>query len=152
MRHSHFLRHLFRDSALTALLVVLGHASAYAQSPAPAPLPSTVIPPIVLQGCSQKVKAKHASVFATGAVLSGSATGERVIGFDVSFVNTTAKVAKIVMIRIGDTAFTKIGSFAPDKVIAWRLDARPGDCMVTAVRFEDGSEWSAPPPLSSQNP
>jgi len=140
-------RRLCQDGVLAALLMALRPSTAYAQS-APSPPPASVIPPIVLQGCSQKVKPKHAAVFANGTVLSGGATGERVIGFDVSFVNTTAKVAKIVMIRIGDTEFTKIGSFAPDKVIAWRLAARPGDCMVTAVRFDDGSEWSAPPPPS----
>jgi hypothetical protein len=140
-------RRLCQDGVLAALLMALGPPAAYAQS-APSPPSASVIPPIVLQGCSQKVKPKHAAVFANGTVLSGGATGERVIGFDVSFVNTTAKVAKIVMIRIGDTEFTKIGSFAPDKVIAWRLAARPGDCMVTAVRFDDGSEWSAPSPPS----
>jgi len=119
-------RRLCQDGVLAALLMALRPSTAYAQS-APSPPPASVIPPIVLQGCSQKVKPKHAAVFANGTVLSGGATGERVIGFDVSFVNTTAKVAKM---------------------IAWRLAARPGDCMVTAVRFDDGSEWSAPPPPS----
>lgn len=75
--------------------------------------------------------------------------GSKVVGFDVSFVNTTEKVAKVVLIQIGDTTFAKTGTFSPNVVIAWRIAAIPGPCSVKAVRFDDGSEWAAP---QSQNP
>jgi hypothetical protein len=113
----------------------------HAQSAPTASAPSA-IPPIVLQGCAEKVKAKHASLFASATGLAAKSKGDQVVGFDVSFVNTTSKVAKIVMIRIGETEFTKIGKFSPDAVIAWRIAAKPGACSVRAVRFEDGSEWA----------
>jgi hypothetical protein len=128
-------------SAILGAAVVFVSGVADAQTTSP----PSVIPPIVLQGCGEKVKPHHAHLFANNSVLSGSETGDKVVGFDLSFVNTTNKVAKIVMVRIGDTDFTKIGQFSPDAVIAWRVAARPGACEVRAVRFEDGTEWSLPP-------
>lgn len=124
------------------VLPMVAFASLTAQAPTYAP--TSVIPPIVLQGCAEKVKAKHASIFANNSTLSGAARGDQVVGFDVSFVNTTTKAAKIVVIRIGATDFTKIGTFSPGAVIAWRIAARPGECKVLAVRFDDGTEWAAP--------
>ena len=108
------------------------------------PIPTeSVIPPIVLQGCAEKVKAGRKSIYASRTFASGSAVGAQTVGFDLSFVNTTQKVAKIVMIRIGGTDFTKIGKFSPEAVVAWRIAAPEGACEVRAVRFEDGTEWSA---------
>jgi hypothetical protein len=102
----------------------------------------SVIPPIVLQGCAEKVKAHHGRLYANRHFLSGSETGDQVVGFDLSFVNTSPKIARIVIVRVGGTDFTKIGTFSPDAVIAWRIAAPPGSCEVKAVRFEDGTEWS----------
>lgn len=131
--------------AATLVLACIFPCAAHAQSPAAAsPAPDSIIPPIVLQGCAAKVKAKHAYIYANGSFLSGASRGEQVVGFDVSFVNTTTKVAKLVMIRIGETDFVKIGTFAPGAVIAWRIAAHEGDCSVRAARFDDGSEWTAP--------
>ncbi len=130
--------------ATTAILLSFLPYEAHAQSAvAASPAPDSVIPPIVLQGCAAKVKAKHAYIYANGSILSGGSRGDQVVGFDVSFVNTTTKVAKLVIIRIGETDFAKIGTFAPGAVIAWRIAAREGDCSVRAARFDDGSEWAA---------
>lgn len=133
-----------------AALLIVAACALSGQAPAPAPAPTSAIPPIALQGCAQKVKAKHAHIFANSnantTTVSGSSRGDQVVGFDISFVNTTEKTAKIVVIRIGATDFTKIGQFSPDAVIAWRIAARPGDCYVRAVRFVDGTEWTAPEP------
>jgi hypothetical protein len=103
---------------------------------------AAVFPPIVLQGCDSKVIAKHARLNATEVGVSASEKGDQNVGFDVSFVNTSAKVAKLVMIRIGDTDFAKVGTFSPDAVISWRIAAPPGACSVRGVRFADDSEWS----------
>lgn len=113
--------------------------------------PHAVIPPVVLQGCAQKVKPRHGHIYADRHHLYGNETGKRVVGFDLSFVNTSQQVAKVVMIRIGDTDFAKVGKFSPDAVIAWRLAARPGACEVRAVRFDDGTEWSAPTPQTTSS-
>ena len=109
----------------------------------------SVIPPIVLQGCAEKVKAHHGRLYANRRFLSGSETGDQVVGFDLSFVNTSPKVARIVIVRVGGTDFTKIGTFSPDAVIAWRIAAPPGGCQVKADRFEDGTEWSYAAPSSA---
>jgi hypothetical protein len=137
---------LFSGIALALAVISIPRAFAGAQSPAPsASNAASVIPPIVLQGCSQKIRAKHSSIFANAAGLSGASHGDQILGFDLSFVNTTSKTAKIVMIRIGDTEFAKVGTFSPGAVIAWRISAHAGDCSIRAVRFDDGTEWSAPP-------
>jgi hypothetical protein len=127
-------------------------ATLAAQAPVPASTSTSAIPPIALQGCAEKVKAKHASIYANSSTLSGNSRGDQVVGFDVSFVNTTTKTAKIVVIRIGLTDFTKIGTFSPGAVIAWRIAAHPGACSVRAARFEDGSEWTAPASDSTPTP
>lgn len=133
-------------------LPIIALAALTAQTPSPAPTPTSAIPPIVLQGCAEKMKAKRASIFASGSTVSGNARGDQVVGFDVSFVNTTARIAKIVVIQVGATDFTKIGTFSPGVVIAWRFAARPGECTVRTVRFDDGSEWTAPVSLSTPSP
>jgi hypothetical protein len=146
MRSDCPLGRLFRDSALTTLLVILGHAAAYAQSPAPAPLPLSVIPPIVLQGCAQKRTGNGSVVFPFRS------------SFDLSFVNLTSKTAKVVMVRIGGTDFAKVGTFGPGSTTAWKIDAKSfgtfdaQNCSIQAIRFDDGSEWSAPAPPPSPIP
>jgi hypothetical protein len=147
MRQSYFLRRLCRNSALAAFLVLLGHAAAYAQSPAPAPLPSSVIPPIVLQGCAQKRTGNGSAVFPYRS------------SFDLSFVNLTTKTAKVVMVRVGGTDFAKVGTFGPGSTTAWKIDAKSfgtfeaQNCSIQAIRFDDGSEWSAPVvPTVTQSP
>lgn len=100
-----------------------------------------MIPPIVLQGCAPKVAPSRISINQYG----GYAVGAHVRGFDLSFVNTTNKVVKLVMIRIGGTDFAELGTFSPGVVIAKRIAAHEeGECLVTAVRFEDGTEWAQP--------
>jgi hypothetical protein len=143
------------SAALAAALLTAGNDRAGADTQPP-PAASSVIPPIVLQGCAEKIKAKRATLFANSQSVAAASRGVQSLGFDVSFVNTTTKIAKIVVIRIGDTDFTKIGKFSPDAVIAWRVAAHAGDCSVRAVRFDDGSEWAAPPdsvsaPVTSSN-
>jgi len=55
------------------------------------------------------------------------------------------------MVRIGGSDFVKTGEFTPNAVISWRIDAASfgtfdaQNCAIKAVRFVDGSEWSAPP-------
>lgn len=105
---------------------------------------ASAIPPIILQGCAQKVRARHGFLSATGGGIFGAARGDQVVGFDVSFVNTTQKVATVIVVRIGDTEFAKTGTFSPGVTIAWRLAAAPGACSIRAVRFQDGTEWTAP--------
>lgn len=115
----------------------------------------SAIPPVVLQGCAEKVRPAAARLYSNGSTLSGGAVGARTVGFDVSFVNTTSKTANLVIVRIGETDFAKIGTFSPGAVIAWRLAASPGACSIHAVRFDDGSEWTAPEdasPLPSATP
>ena len=104
----------------------------------------TAIPPVILQGCAPKVKPARFGLFGNRNSVSAAGHGEQAVGFDVSFVNTTQKVATLVVIRIGDTDFVKTGTFSPGVVIAWRLAAQTGACSVRAVRFADGSEWTAP--------
>ena len=132
---------LNRVAMLTTLWSLLGPAVALGQSPAPTGTPGTsVFPPIILQGCAYKV---------TG---NGSLAFPYRSHFDISFMNTTAKTAKMVMVRIGGTDFVKVGTFKPGDVASWRLDAKSfgtfaaQNCQIQAVRFEDGSEWTAPPP------
>jgi hypothetical protein len=110
---------------------------------------ASAIPPIVLQGCDEKVKAKHWGLFSNGVTTSAGGHGDQVVGFDVSFVNTTTKTASVVLLRIGSTDFAKTGTFSPGATIAWRLAAAPGPCSIKAVRFTDGSEWDAPPQTTS---
>jgi hypothetical protein len=112
---------------------------------------SSLIPPIVLQGCAEKVDAGHSnfwagrSIFGNGHSAAGNAKNDQIVGFDLSFVNTTNKAANIVLVRIGNTDFAKTGIFSPNAVIAWRIAAKSGgDCLVKAVRFDDGTEWDAP--------
>ena len=124
---------MVRIIALASCLALITVATARADS---------VIPPIVLQGCSPKGKPAIARLV-DGSLFARGAVG---VGYDVSFVNTTNKVATIVMIQIGADEFTKIGTFSPNAVVAWRLDAPPGPCSIRAIRFKDGSEWAAPTP------
>jgi hypothetical protein len=66
---------------------------------------------------------------------------EQTVGFDVSFVNTSDKIADLVFIRVGGTDFAKTGTFPPNAVVAWRIAAKSGsECSVRAVRFADGTE------------
>ena len=52
-----------------------------------------------------------------------------------------------------ETDVADVGKFAPDVAIKWRIPAMPGPCSLRAVRFEDGTEWSAPPlPIASPPP
>ena len=133
---------LCRDGALVALLMALGPSAAYAQSPAPSPSHASVFPPIVLQGCAEKRTGNGSAVFPFRS------------SFDLSFVNLTAKTAKVVMVRIGGTDFAKVGTFGPGSTTAWKIDAKSfgtneaQNCSIQAIRFDDGSEWSAPPPPS----
>lgn len=102
---------------------------------------STIIPPVVLQGCN------------TTDGTSGNEVGAAVVGFDLSFVNTTDKLAKLVLLRIGERDFVKVGTFSPGAVVSWHLDAPAGSaCFISAVRFEDGSEWTAPPEATGPTP
>jgi len=130
---------LFFVLATSALSAFPAHAIA---GPSPS---STVIPPVVLQGCAEKVRPGHRHAFANRYGFGDNETESSVVGFDVSFVNTTDQPAKLVMLRIGGTDFAKIGTFSPGVAISWRLDAPSGsNCSIRAVRFEDGSEWTAP--------
>jgi len=108
----------------------------------------SLIPPVVLQGCSEKVNAAHSSWLVGGLMgraAGGNAQGAQTVGFDLSFVNTGDKTANLVLIRVGQTDFAKTGTFSPNAVIAWRIAAKSGsDCKVRAVRFNDGSEWDNP--------
>ena len=134
-------RRLCQDGVLAALLMALRPSTAYAQS-APSPPPASVIPPIVLQGCAEKRTGNGSAVFPFRS------------SFDLSFVNLTAKTAKVVMVRIGGTDFAKVGTFGPGSTTAWKIDAKSfgtneaQNCSIQAIRFDDGSEWSAPPPPS----
>jgi hypothetical protein len=105
----------------------------------------SLIPPVVLQGCSEKVNAAHSSWLVGGLMgraAGGNAQGAQTVGFDLSFVNTSEKVANLVLIRVGRTDFAKTGTFSPNAVIAWRIAAKSGsDCAIRAVRFDDGTEW-----------
>ena len=96
---------------------------------------SSAIPPIVLQGCAPNIRPAVWGYY-----------GEKFNGFDISFLNTSDKTAKLVLIRIGKTDFVKSGKFSPGAIVRWRLDAQSGSsgCSIRAVRFEDGSEWKAP--------
>jgi hypothetical protein len=106
----------------------------------------SLIPPVVLQGCSEKVNAAHSSWLVGGLMgraAGGNTQGEQTVGFDLSFVNTSGKVANLVLIRVGRTDFAKTGTFSPNAVIAWRIAAKSGsDCAIRAVRFDDGTEWA----------
>jgi len=42
----------------------------------------------------------------------------------MSFVNTFAKVANVVVIRVGRTDFAKTVTFTPNAVVAWRIAAK----------------------------
>jgi hypothetical protein len=107
----------------------------------------SLIPPVVLQGCSEKVNAAHSSWLVGGLMgraAGGNAQGAQTVGFDLSFVNTSAKVANLVLIRVGRTDFAKTGTFSPNAVIAWRIAAKSGsECAIRAVRFDDGTEWDS---------
>ncbi len=77
-----------------------------------------------------------------GRAAAGGAQGAQTVGFDLSFVNTSDKVANLVLIRVGRTDFAKTGTFTPNAAIAWRIAAKSGsECAIRAVRFVDGSEW-----------
>ena len=95
---------------------------------------SSVIPPVVLQGCMPNIRPAMYDI------------GAKFNGFDVTFMNTTDKMVKLVLLRIGHSEFAKTGKFSPGAVIRWRLDAQAESlgCSIRAVRFEDGSEWKAP--------
>jgi hypothetical protein len=130
-----------------ALVIALAFSQFAISQVADAAPHQSLIPPVVLQGCAEKVTAAHASWLAGGLIrraAAGSAQGEQTVGFDVSFVNTSQKAANLVLVRVGATDFAKTGTFTPNAVIAWRLAAKSGsECAIRAVRFEDGSEWSA---------
>ncbi len=116
--------------------------------PADAAPRQSLIPPVVLQGCAEKANAAHSSWLAGGLMgraAGGNAQGVQIVGFDLSFVNTSVKTANVVLIRVGQTDFAKTGMFSPNAVIAWRIAAKSGsECKVRAVRFDDGSEWDDP--------
>lgn len=132
--------------AMLSLSVLTTVGLAAARTPTPAQTPADIIPPVILQGCAEKVRPAHFGLFANGSTASASGVGARAVGFDVSFVNMTNKIATVVLLRIGDTTFAKTGTFSPGVVIAWRLAAAPGACSIVAVRFADGTEWAAPSP------
>ncbi len=74
-----------------------------------------------------------------GRAAGGSAQGDQAVGFDLSIVNTSTKVANLVLVRFGQTDFAKTGTFSPGAVIEWRIAAKSGsEC---ALRFDDDSEW-----------
>ncbi len=118
----------------------------------PAAATVTAIPPVLLQGCAEKVKPAHFGL--VGGLLHGSAGGRgaRAVGFDVSFMNVSKVSAVLVLLRIGETDFAKTGIFTTGVNIAWRLAAIPGPCSIEAVRFSDGSEWVKPTPTPSTTP
>jgi hypothetical protein len=128
-------------------MVLLPYAFSSAADAAPK---QSLIPPVVLQGCSEKVNAARSNWLVGGLVgraAGGNAQGPQTVGFDLSFVNTSAKVANLVLVRVGQTDFAKTGTFSPNAVNAWRIAAKTGsECGVRAVRFEDGSEWDYPSP------
>ena len=98
---------------------------------------ASVIPPVVLQGCSPEVKVYRAFSRPSAP------------GFDVSFINTSTKAVVLVLIRIGDTLFAWTGSSAPGSVTSWKVAAVGRSCSIRAVRFADGTEWKAPPEPST---
>jgi hypothetical protein len=133
---------MLRLSLASALLVVCS-----SWSNALALEPATVTPPVVLQRCVEQVKGRAAHSFTNRSGFGEGASSDRVVGFDISFLNTTGKTANRVLIRVGNTDFEKAGSFAPNTVIAWRVGAKGGDggeCSIRSVRFTDGSQWTAP--------
>lgn len=126
------------DARSSAIGFAVGAAIAITGLTGQTPPPPSVIPPIVLQGCGEIVKAKgRFSGGLVGALSGSSASASQ--SFDISFVNTTTRVAKIVII-------------APGSVVGWRIAATSGECSVRAVRFADGSEWSAPIMQPSASP
>ncbi len=64
-----------------------------------------LIPTVVLQGCAEKVSAVHSNWLAGGLIgrAGGNAQGAQTRGFDLSFVNTSAKIANLVLHRVGRT-------------------------------------------------
>jgi len=131
---------------LAALAIVL---LPYAFSPAADAAPKqSLIPPVVLQGCSEKVNAAQASWFVGGLMgraAGGNAQSEQTVGFDLSFVNASDKTSNRVLVRVGKTDFAKTGKFTPNAVLASRIAAKSGsECAVRAVRFDDSSEWDNP--------
>ena len=129
---------IYLVAALALSLVALSSAADAAPR-------QSLIPPVVLQGCSEKVNAAHSSWLVGGLMgraAGGNAQGAQTVGFDLSFVNTSEKVANLVLIRVGRTDFAKTGTFSPNAVITWRIAAKSGgDCAIRAVRFDDGTEW-----------
>jgi hypothetical protein len=114
---------------------------------------TSVIAPVVLQFCAPTavVQRRASTIVATDSVVNENSGG--INSMDLSFVNTTMKNIKIVVVRIGGTEVANIGKFAPDVTIKWRIPAMPGPCSLRAVRFEDGTEWAAPPlPAPSASP
>jgi hypothetical protein len=123
-------------------------------SPIRADETSSVIPPVVLQFCAPTAVAHRRTtdtVVANNSVVGQASPAPN--SMDLSFVNTATRNIKIVIVRIGDTEVANVGKFSPDVTIKWRIPAMPGPCSVRAVRFEDGTEWSAssapPAPASS---
>lgn len=98
--------------------------------PSVAQVASSAIPPVVLQSCAPS------AVFPRRTPVAGS--------MDVSFVNTTTKNISIVVLRIGSTDVSDVGTFYPNQTNLWRIEALLGACSLRAVRYEDGTEWSAP--------
>jgi hypothetical protein len=93
----------------------------------------SLIPPVVLQGCSEKVNGAHSSWLVGGVMAraaGGNAQGEQTVGFDLSFVNTSDRVATLVRTRVGRT---DSGTFTPNAVIAWRIAAKSGKNHVSPV-------------------
>ncbi len=111
----------------------------------PDPTGMTSIPPVVLQFCAPTatVQPRQNAVVANNSVVNQASPG--VNSMDISFVNVSKKIAKIVVVKIGGTEIANIGKFSPDVAIKWRVPAVPGSCSLRAVRFEDGTEWTAPP-------
>jgi hypothetical protein len=117
-----------RTTLALALLI-----SAASSAAADATQITSIIPPVVLQGCAEKIDAGHSSfwsgrspLFGPGRSAAGTSKSDQTIGFDLSFVNTTNKIASIVLVRIGNTDFAKTGTFSPNAVIAWRIAAKSG--------------------------
>jgi hypothetical protein len=110
-------------------------------------------PPVVLKFCAPMalVQRRTSTVVASNSVVNQ--TSPTADYMELSFVNTTKKNIKIVLVRNGETDVADIGKFSPDATIKWRIPAVPGPCTLRAVRFEDGTEWTAPPtPAPSGSP
>lgn len=123
----------------------------FAAGVGPPPAKDSVIPPIVLQYCAaEPLRRGDGKTVLNNSIISGVAASASPM--EISFVNTTAKNISIVLLHVGSTDVADVGTFRPEQSVEWSIPAVPGACSLTAVRYEDGTEWSAPAPMPAAAP